>query len=229
VDKEQLADPRFTEILRQFTVADPSVDLAVATQTNSGRYWYNLHLVLVVEQRHRIGDAEVLGTIRDWSFKIAAKKGYGISRLSVMPDHLHASLRGNIAHSPEEVALAFLNNLAYALGQNARGSLSNHGPQRDFAFPESTGSRRLSRTVICHRCHWTPEACCPQTKPRSGQLHLSYPPIRGYQAAFSFGRRGRPTTALCRYDGLWQSSCRPATMRSKRHGSPQAQVCGEFG
>src|SRR5882724_9151238 len=71
VDKEQFADPRFKEMLRQFTVADPSVDLRVATQTNSGRYWYNLHLVLVVAQRYRIADADVLGLIRDWSFKIA--------------------------------------------------------------------------------------------------------------------------------------------------------------
>jgi hypothetical protein len=34
-----------------------------------------------------------------------------------MPDHLHLSLRGNIAHSPTEIALSFQNNLAYSLGQ----------------------------------------------------------------------------------------------------------------
>ena len=117
VAKESLADPRFQELLRQFTVANPAVDLSAPTETNSGRYWYNLHLVLVVEARYRVADPGWLGTIRDWSLKIAAKKGHGISRLSVMPDHLHASLRGNIGHSPEEVALAFLNNLAFALGQ----------------------------------------------------------------------------------------------------------------
>jgi hypothetical protein len=36
-----------------------------------------------------------------------------------MPDHVHMALRGAIAHAPEEVALAFLNNLAFALGQCA--------------------------------------------------------------------------------------------------------------
>jgi REP element-mobilizing transposase RayT len=117
VEKESLADSRFKEHLREFTVANPAMDLSAPTETNSGRYWYNLHLVLVVESRYRIGDLGWLGTIRDWSFKIAAKKRYGISRLSVMPDHVHASLRGNIEHSPEDVALAFLNNLAFALGQ----------------------------------------------------------------------------------------------------------------
>ncbi len=29
------------------------------------------------------------------------------------------ALRGNIEHSPQDIALAFLNNLAYAMGQNA--------------------------------------------------------------------------------------------------------------
>ena len=36
-----------------------------------------------------------------------------------MPDHLHLALRGNIEDSPNEIALAFMNNLAYAMGQNA--------------------------------------------------------------------------------------------------------------
>jgi len=117
VQKEPLADPRFRDLLREFTVTVPGVDLTAATATNSGRYWYNLHLVLVTAARYRVGDPVLLGTIRDWCFKIADKKGYAISRVSVMPDHLHTCLRGNIAHSPEEVALAFLNNLAFALGQ----------------------------------------------------------------------------------------------------------------
>lgn len=119
VDKESFADPRFAALLKRFTVGDPTVDLAAPTPANSGRYWYNLHLVLVVERRYRIADPDLLAILRDWSFKIAAKKGYAISRLAVMPDHLHASLRGNIADSPEAVALAFLSNLAYAVGQKA--------------------------------------------------------------------------------------------------------------
>jgi REP element-mobilizing transposase RayT len=34
-----------------------------------------------------------------------------------MPDHLHAAIRGNIKQSPQEIALAFQNNLAYIMGQ----------------------------------------------------------------------------------------------------------------
>jgi len=68
-------------------------------------------------QRWRNADPRWLGRIRDQSFRIAEKKGYRTSRLSVVPDHLHVSLRGNIEHSPEQIALAFQNNLAYTLGQ----------------------------------------------------------------------------------------------------------------
>ncbi len=111
------ADRDFAARLQQFTVAIPAVDLSRPTETASGRYWYNLHLVLVTDNRYQRADEQWLGTIRDWSLKIAQKKGYAISCLSVMPDHLHVALRGNIEHSPQEIALTFQNNLAYALGQ----------------------------------------------------------------------------------------------------------------
>jgi REP element-mobilizing transposase RayT len=140
VEKEPLADPRFKELLRQFTRADSSVDLAVPTPTNSGRYWYNLHLVLVTQARYRIGSPEFLGTICDWSFKIAANKGHAISRLAVMPEHLHASLRGNIAHSPEEIALAFLNNLACCWPKAGVGTVLLRGYVRGIRH----GSRTLA-------------------------------------------------------------------------------------
>jgi hypothetical protein len=36
-----------------------------------------------------------------------------------MPDHVHMALRGNIARSPEEIALAFQNGLAHTAGCRA--------------------------------------------------------------------------------------------------------------
>ena len=111
------ADGNFAERLRQFTIMNPGVVLSEPTETSSGRYWYNLHVVLVTEERYQRGDERWLGSIRDQSLKIARRKGHAISCLSVMPDHLHVALRGNIEHSPHEIALAFQNNLAYALGQ----------------------------------------------------------------------------------------------------------------
>jgi REP element-mobilizing transposase RayT len=116
-DKEALADERFRVLLRQLCVVFPEVDLSRPTETNSGRYWYNLHLVLVVAQRYRLHDEDTLLKVRDRCLRISQKRGYALSALAVMPDHLHLALRGVIDHSPEDVALAFLNNLAFAVGQ----------------------------------------------------------------------------------------------------------------
>ena len=118
VRKERFVDPKFAELLKQFTVIDTGVRLDQPTETNSGRYWYNLHLVLVVEHRNRFTDEQSLRTIDRRCSSIARKKGYLISARSVMPDHLHLALRGSIGQSPEDTALAMMNNLAFAFGQN---------------------------------------------------------------------------------------------------------------
>jgi REP element-mobilizing transposase RayT len=115
VPKEALADERFRQMLTAFTVVDPQVQLSEPTETNSGRYWYNLHLVLVVSERYRIGEAVTLAKIRDTALRIGARKGHAVSALAVLPDHLHLSLRGDVAQTPEGIALSFLNNLAHVL------------------------------------------------------------------------------------------------------------------
>jgi REP element-mobilizing transposase RayT len=117
VPNEALADHRFRDMLASFTVVNPQVDLSQPTESSSGRYWYNLHLVLVVQQRYRIGETATLAKLRDTALRICVKKGYVLSTLAVLPDHLHLALRGAVVHSPEEIALSFLNNLAYVLGQ----------------------------------------------------------------------------------------------------------------
>ena len=113
VVKEQFVDPRWSAVLSEFTVVNEAVDLSQPTETARGRYWYNLHLVLVVDGRCRLSDLNVFRTLRDGCFKIAAKKGHLLSRVSVMPDHLHLALRANPEESPNDVAFAYQNNLAY--------------------------------------------------------------------------------------------------------------------
>lgn len=51
VEKEPFVDPRFSEILKRFTMTDDSVRLDEPSESNSGRYWYNLRVVLVVASR----------------------------------------------------------------------------------------------------------------------------------------------------------------------------------
>jgi len=119
VTKERFVDERFSAFMKGFTVADPSARLQDPTETSSGRYWYNLHLVLVTDSRMRFTDERSLNMIGETCDKVAAKKAYRMARRSVMPDHVHLALRGDIEQSPEEIALAFMNNIAFAFGQKA--------------------------------------------------------------------------------------------------------------
>jgi len=117
VAREALADPRFQEMLTSFTVVNRQVDLSLPSETASGRYWYNLHLVFVVSERYRIGEPATLAQIRDSVARICVRKGYAASTVAVLPDHLHLAVRGAVEQAPEAIALSFLNNLAYVLGQ----------------------------------------------------------------------------------------------------------------
>jgi len=117
--KSDYVDPRFRKRLEQFHVDNRAVALKEASATGHGRYWYNLHLVLVVQDRRfPMERNDTFLKARNTILAIAKKKGYAIAELFVMPDHIHVALRGNIEHSPQDIALAFLNNLSYVFGYN---------------------------------------------------------------------------------------------------------------
>lgn len=73
VDKEQFVDPRFAAILKRFTVIDGNVALDQPSQSNSGRYWYNLQVVLVVADRALFSKGEDFARL-DRTLVATAKK-----------------------------------------------------------------------------------------------------------------------------------------------------------
>ena len=114
-----LADPRYAQRLAEASRDDLSVDLSSPTQTDSGRYWYNLHLVLVTAGRYRVGTELQIG---DWSATVratAAGSGCAVRALAVMPDHVHLAMRGNITLPPVEIGVLFQNALAKTAGGRA--------------------------------------------------------------------------------------------------------------
>lgn len=119
VGKAELADVRYEAVLRNFTLVRDDVDLAQPSESHSGRYWYNLHVVLVMADRFRITNPTVLGRIRDAAFAAAETNGHRLAAVAVMPDHAHLAVRGHIERSPEEIALQFQNALARAVGCRA--------------------------------------------------------------------------------------------------------------
>jgi REP element-mobilizing transposase RayT len=111
-----MADPRVEARFKDFQFVFPRVDLSAEQFSSHGRYVYCLHIALVHEARWREIREEQLSITRDMFFKAARQKGHRISRLALLPDHLHATLGCGFNESPEEVALGYMNNLAFAHG-----------------------------------------------------------------------------------------------------------------
>ena len=119
VPSARWVDARFESLLSRFTTACDDVNLREPTIVRSGRYWYDLHVVLCTDWGHRFTDARSLGTLHESAVMVARRGGHSLSRLSVMPDHMHLVLRGKLECSPEEIVGEFQNGVCLgALGQH---------------------------------------------------------------------------------------------------------------
>ena len=119
VNRERFADPRFVERLKQLTRVGDQRRFAQPQASNSGRYWYNLHVVLVSSGRGKIESFDELRRLDAAIDGTAQKHGYDAVTRAWLLDHLHLALRGNIAESPLDIAWALMNNTAFAVGRNA--------------------------------------------------------------------------------------------------------------
>jgi REP element-mobilizing transposase RayT len=108
------ADKRVQARFKEFQFVFPNVDPMTVQFSSHGRYVYGLHLVLVHESRWREIREDYLVVSRDMFLKAALQKKHRVSRLALLPDHLHATLACGYKESPEEVALGYMNNLAFA-------------------------------------------------------------------------------------------------------------------
>lgn len=59
---------------------------------------------------------EVLWAVSGMILQSCRAKGYLLSESGVLPDHVHILVGCPFEETPQEVALGFLNNLAYAQG-----------------------------------------------------------------------------------------------------------------
>ncbi len=115
VPREHFVDERYAGSLAGLQYVNPQVDLSAPTESARGRYWCNLHLVLVTNQRYRFVEVATLEAMRDACLRVAEKKEHGLSRVAIMPDHLHLALRSKIDEPPIDVVFAYQNDLAHML------------------------------------------------------------------------------------------------------------------
>ena len=76
LDRSDLADPRYVQSLADAAWVDGGIDLSEPLASNHGRYWSNLHLVAVTDERWRVGREDFLAKIPDavraWSDALGA-------------------------------------------------------------------------------------------------------------------------------------------------------------
>jgi REP element-mobilizing transposase RayT len=119
LDHHPMADARVQQRLHKFQIHRPEVDLSQPRRTTHAQYWYNLHVVMVNDGRHMEIRGDILQGIHDMLLKASTAKGHLLSRAAIVPDHVHLALGCNLKESPEEVVLAYLNNLAFVCGMKA--------------------------------------------------------------------------------------------------------------
>jgi hypothetical protein len=112
----EFADPKYRKTLEEFSRECPEVDLEEPSATNSGRYWYNLHLVAVTNNRSRMGRGDFLPKVSAAVPAWADATGQSLRAMAVMPDHVHLIVRGNLDHAPGEIAESLYRALNRAAG-----------------------------------------------------------------------------------------------------------------
>jgi REP element-mobilizing transposase RayT len=108
-----MADPRVRERLARLQFYDPSVDLEEVRYSSAGQFVFNLHMVLeIADGWHEVRE-ELLSAMRDMVVRASQARGYRLSRIGLLSNHLHLTIGCDIADSPLRVGLGFLNNLAF--------------------------------------------------------------------------------------------------------------------
>ena len=109
-------DAALRSSLADLQIINPEVDLSQHRFAEHARYSCNLHLVLVHDWRQPETNIETWLRVRTILRNSAQSKGWMLSRVGFVPDHIHLTLGFSPAQSPLEVALSCMNNVAFAHG-----------------------------------------------------------------------------------------------------------------
>jgi REP element-mobilizing transposase RayT len=119
IEHHRYADPRFRAFLRPFQIVRADTDLSQSRATCHALCTFNLHVVLEVQPGTAANDEPTLQAWHDMILRASQSKRHLLPRASVLPDHIHLLVGCQVDESPEQVALGYLNNLAYASGMKS--------------------------------------------------------------------------------------------------------------
>lgn len=116
LDHHQMADPKVQAKLGKYQINNPNIDLKSPRYSSHGQFIYNLHLVLVHAERWREIRDDRLTKSLDMIQRTSHKKDHLLSKARLLPDHIHLTLGCYVTESPMDIALGYMNNIAYGHG-----------------------------------------------------------------------------------------------------------------
>ena len=120
----RMADERVDRMLADFQFEFSEVDLSLPQRSAHGEYLYNLHVVLVHAERWNEVRRDRLQTTSDMIIRCAHDKRHRLSRLAMLADHVHLTLGVPHETAPGDVAIGYMNDIAFAHGMTALFSSS---------------------------------------------------------------------------------------------------------
>jgi hypothetical protein len=114
--KHVMADPVVQRRFETLQFRDSKVNLNEEQRSNFGMFVYCLQLVFETVAAWNEVRTSVLAGSRDMIIRTAAKKGWRLSRIGILSNHMHVLLGASMGESPADVALSLMNNLAYVQG-----------------------------------------------------------------------------------------------------------------
>ena len=112
-------DSPMRTLFSDLAITNPDIDLSKPRFTAHARYRANLHLVFVHNWRQAITDPVIWISIRNMLRRASRSKGHLLSRAGFVPDHLHFTIGIHPGESPFNVAMSYMNNLAWVHKQQA--------------------------------------------------------------------------------------------------------------
>jgi hypothetical protein len=116
LDHHKAADPRLDALLEPYQHLERETDLAAVRRSGHGEFIYNLHLAVVHAERFGQAERSLFAKTSSMLKNAAKKRAHNLTRIGMLADHVHWTIGCNLAESPLEVGLCYLNNLAFAHG-----------------------------------------------------------------------------------------------------------------
>jgi putative transposase len=111
----------------------------------------NYHLVFATHRRIGVFDSVLGQRLTSYWLRVAAKHGFAIDRVGVVPDHVHLLVRIAPKISIEECALALLNNGQYFVGKYEAAALVRAGTDRLWQTSAYAGTTGKVTTALLKR------------------------------------------------------------------------------